>query len=159
MRTKMILGIGLALCVLAVCVAPVSAGRIGDLQGKEIGPAKCNGNFASPEAAQVQYQSHVQVRSELGSVLGDYRLQLLDLRIGAAESVIATFEEDGIEMSAAGMVLDEITGVREDLAAAFAAEDREAAGAAWEELKSLWKDLREAIRDAVKAARQDATSP
>jgi uncharacterized protein YpuA (DUF1002 family) len=156
--SRMIMGIGLALCVLAVFTAPVSAGQMQEPNGKEIVTGNCFGKIAGADQTQAQYQNRGQIRNELGSVLGDYRLQLLDLRIGAADNVIATFEENGIDMTEARGVLDEIAALRDDLAAAFAAEDREAVTAAYDELRSLWKELRDAIKSAVRAGTQEEAS-
>jgi hypothetical protein len=164
---RMIVGIGLALCIFAAFAAPVSAGAIQmkSTENTGTGPGmlaypgevkQFHHHVANPDEVQAQVREQGQIREEVRSVWSDYRLKLLDLRIESAYELLATFEENGVNMDEARGVLGQIEDLRDDLAAAFEAGDREAVKAVYDELRPLWKEYRDAVREAVRAEAADS---
>jgi hypothetical protein len=161
---RLIVGIGLVFCIFAAFAAPVSAGPMqvqgAGNSGNDTGPSmpahpgeltQFQHRVANPEENGTQIRERVQIREESRSVWSDYRLKLLELRIESAQQLLATFEENGVAMGKARKVLEEIEGLRDELAAAFEAGDREAVREVYDKLRPLWKEFRTAVREAVRA--------
>lgn len=161
---RMIVGIGLALCILAAFTAGASAEPMQVKSTEQNGTCTEPGKLAypgevqqfhyrvaNPEEVQAQVREQGQTRDEVRSVWIDYRLKLLDLRIESASELLATFEEDGVDVSEAREVLGQITDLRERLEIAFEAGDREVVKEISEELGQLWREFRDAVREAIRA--------
>jgi TolA-binding protein len=161
---RMIVGIGLVLCIFAAFTAGVSAepmqGKSTEHNGTGTGQGmlaypgevtQFHYRVANPDEVRAQVREQVQNGEEVRSVWSDYRLKLLDLRIESASELLATFEENGVDMSEARAVLARIGDLREELAAAFEAGDRDAVKEIYEELVPLWKEFRDTVREAARA--------
>ena len=78
-----------------------------------------------------------------------YRLQLFDMNVQRATSVIGILNKYGIDTTACTSTLSTISGKRSALETALANKDREGVKIINDDLRTLWQQFRTEMRDAI----------
>lgn len=134
MKKNLLAGALVALCLFGMLALPVSAAP--------------TTNPATTAKISTVDQG---LKDELWSSHMQYRLARYDLNVQQAAAVITILGKYGIDTSAAQATLDTVKGERAALQAALESKDRTQLKTINEELKTLWKQFRKDIRDAVRS--------
>jgi hypothetical protein len=79
-----------------------------------------------------------------------YRMQIFDLNVQRATSVIGILNKYGIDTTSCQATLTTISGKRSELDTALTARDQEKLKTVNAGLRTLWQQFRTAVKDAVK---------
>ena len=155
-RRTIILGMAMIVCIGALMVAPAVAVQGFAKQGSGDGPSLIEAgtnqkleHMASSEQTRNQNTHRMKVAAcikncpdDVWAIISEHRLSIFDLRVNTAESLITLYEEKGFDVTEAVATLDEIKENRDDLSAALQSRDKDEIKSVYQEVSSLWKDLR-----------------
>jgi hypothetical protein len=116
------------------------------------------GMLVLPAAAAPAVQGTITKMSTVDQGLKDdlwanhqqYRLQAYDMNVQRATSVISILNKYGIDTTACISTLSTISSKRSSLETALTNKDREGLKTINADLKTLWKQFRTEMRDAIK---------
>ena len=133
MTRQSLLGMGALLCLFAILAVPASA----SVNGAGItGPA---GNQIDPGLKDALWEIHVQ-----------HRLYDFEWHIDAASDAIAALDGYGYDTAELSGILTDIGGKKEELTKALDARDRAALKDVNTDLRMLWKEYRQELRQLLK---------
>jgi len=132
MYTKTILkGTFVAFCLFGMLILPVAATSAG----------QATNNHAIDQA----------LKDDLWNNHQQYRLQRFDMNVQRANSVITILNKYGIDTTTCHSTLTTISSKRPALENALSDKNKEELKSVNAELKTLWDQFRQEIRDAIKA--------
>ncbi len=135
MTRRSLLWSGALLCLLAILAVPVSAAASG------AGPAGPGSGRIDPGLKDALWSIHVQ-----------HRLYDFDWHIDAASDAITTLDDYGYDTAELSGILDTINGTRTTLSDALNDRDRAALKDVNTDLRMLWKEYRQELRQLLKEA-------
>jgi hypothetical protein len=126
-------GTVLVLCIIGMLVLPAAAAP--------------SGQAATGKGTTIDQG----LKDDLWANHQHYRLEIFDMNINRAGSVITILNKYGVDTTSARNTLSTITGKRPALEAALSARDREGLKTVNADLMTLWKQFRTDIREAIRA--------
>jgi len=134
MKKNLLAGALVALCLIGMLALPVSAA-----------PTTTSGTPAKVSAVDQG------LKDDLWANHMQYRLARYDMNVEQAGAVIAILQKYNIDVSSCQATLDSIRAERADLQSALQSKDREKLKAVNEQLKTLWKQFLQEVKDAIKS--------
>ena len=163
-RRKIILTMAMIMCIGALMISPAVAvqGFAKQAPESEHSPLKALNEqklHNMGESEQIRNQNAhsmgvaaciQQCPDDVWDIISTHKLSIFDLRVDTATALIALYEEKGFDVTDARVILDEIKDMREDLSAALESRDKDELKTVYEDISSLWKDLRKEFRQWLK---------
>jgi hypothetical protein len=122
----------IALCLIGMLVLPAAAAPAGQ------------GTSAKVSAVDQG------LKDDLWANHQQYRLQIFDMNVQRATSVIGILTKYGIDTTSCQATLTTISSKRSELESALTARDQEKLKTVNEELKTLWQQFRTEMKDAIR---------
>lgn len=133
-KRNFVAGALVALCLIGMLALPVSAA-----------PLMTAGNAANAGTADPG------LKDDLRANHMHYRLARFDMNVQQANGVIAILNTYGIKTTACQATLSTISGRRADLEGALQTQDHQKLKTVNDELKTLWKQFLQEVRDAIRS--------
>jgi hypothetical protein len=133
-KTSILKGAFVALCLIGMLVLPAAA-------------APGNGQMAKMNGSAVDQG----LKDELWANHQQYRLQQFDTNVQRANSVLTILSKYGVDTTTCQATLSTISGKRPALETALTSKDKEGLKTVNEELRTLWKQFRTGMKDALRA--------